>query len=373
MSSKINKRILVFHPAVAPYRIDFFNAISDTFEARICLFQTNLQSQIFDTSIIEEQLMFRPIFLLKRWKFGNRSIVKGLVKQIIDFKPDIVIVPEVGATTLIAIVYKLITSKGFKIVSIVDDSYDMAVLGKQFSRQHKWGEKLIFPYLDDIICVEERVADHFQTKYGKGIHFPIICKEGRLRNLYKESLPYSKFYVEKYGLTNKHILLFVGRLTQSKNLLSAIHAFELANIKDAVFVIVGEGELKKEIEKVIDGSKNIILPGRYEHLQLFGWYNIASCLILPSTIEPFGAVTNESLLAGCYSLISKLAGSQCLIEEGKNGMLIDPYDVNSMAKIIRKALLTRPKLTEIKLRDSLMQETFDVAISRVIHALTNRI
>ena len=52
--------------------------------------------------------------------------------------------------------------------------------------------------------------------------------------------------------------------------------------------------------------------------------------------EPFGAVTNEALLAGCISIISNKAGSSCLIEENKNGFLFDPMDTEQLTRIMRQ-------------------------------------
>ena len=55
-------------------------------------------------------------------------------------------------------------------------------------------------------------------------------------------------------------------------------------------------------------------------------------------LEPFGAVTNEALLCGCNCVISKVAGSACLIEEGKNGFLVDPHSVDDIAEKITRRL-----------------------------------
>ena len=43
---------------------------------------------------------------------------------------------------------------------------------------------------------------------------------------------------------------------------------------------------------------------------------------MPSYKEPFGAVTNEALQGGCKVLISRLAGSACLVSDTINGYII---------------------------------------------------
>ena len=42
------KKLLIFHPTIAPYRIDFFNELSRAFDTRVCLRYRNLRSQTFD-------------------------------------------------------------------------------------------------------------------------------------------------------------------------------------------------------------------------------------------------------------------------------------------------------------------------------------
>lgn len=90
----------------------------------------------------------------------------------------------------------------------------------------------------------------------------------------------------------------------------------------------------------------MIFTGRLEGLPLYAWYNVADCFVLPSTQEAFGAVTNEALVAGCKCLISELAGSQCLIENGKNGYTFDPH---SKSDLTEKLKMMNSHLTEHQL------------------------
>ena len=51
----MNKRFLIFHPAVAPYRVDFFNALHDRLGAVVSLYYKNLKSQKFDYEKLKER------------------------------------------------------------------------------------------------------------------------------------------------------------------------------------------------------------------------------------------------------------------------------------------------------------------------------
>lgn len=159
-------KMLVFHPVIAPYRIDFFNELYSQFGAEVCLFYRNLRSQKFDYEKIEKQFLFNPIYIEKKGSFV--SWVKKIVHQLSVSKPNVVLVSELGVPTLITILYKFITFKRYKIVSMIDDSYDMVAGDKQFSWKHKYATKLLMPLLDEVINVEPMVTDFYNTKFNKG-------------------------------------------------------------------------------------------------------------------------------------------------------------------------------------------------------------
>lgn len=328
----MKKRLLIFHATIAPYRIDFFNSLNEAFEARICLMYRNLKSQKFDYSKIEDMLLFRSYYLKESPKLLGRRFYFGYLKHLIKFQPDIVITQEYSLGTAVVLLYKKLYRKHFKVVSICDDSYNMVAENNDFSWIHKVARKLLVPMLDDIILVETRTVEWYQDHYGKGIFFPIIKDDKKARKEYKRLLTMSEDTIKEYGLKGKRVLLFVGRLVALKNVQTAIRAFVQLNQDENVFVIIGDGPERLNLVRLAqDLNANVIFTGRLEGDELNQWYNIATCFILPSYQEPFGAVTNEALLAGCWGLISNKAGSQCLIENGRNGYTFNPIDVNELA------------------------------------------
>ena len=360
-----SQKLLIFHPIIAPYRIDFFNNFSKYFDAEICLYWRNLRDQKFDYKKIEEQLTFKPTWIIKE-ELGIFSWLIQLWKKLSLRKNDIVIVSEFGLATITTIFHKLITRSKYKIISIVDDSYNMVAENNQFSWKHKWATKVLMPFMNNVINVEPRVTEYYQQKYGKGVYMPIIVDENKARERLLRILPISQKYVEKYNLEGKKILLFVGRLVGLKNIPFAINAFLKASVKDSVFVIVGDGPEKQNLQKLIKDDQNIIFTGRLEGDDLYAWYNIAQVFTLQSTQEAFGAVTNEALLGGCYCLVSKLAGSNCLIKENTNGNVIDPFDIESYLKLLKEAFnKCDPVQESLSIRPNLMTESFEECFQRM--------
>lgn len=359
-------KLLIFHPIIAPYRIDYFNALSKQFDTKICLLWKNLQDQTFDYSKIEEQFHFAPTYLTRK----TLKIQRGIFSTIREFNPDVVLVSECGIVSVFAIVARFLFRKKYAIVSIVDDSYNMVAENNYFSWSHKIAEKILFPFFDNIICVEPRVVSHFQRLYGKGICFPIIVDETESLRRYGKILPISETYVRNYGLQGKIVLLFVGRLVELKNIQMVIPVFRRLESADIRFVLVGSGDYEDQLKNLAQGDDRIIFVGRKEGDELYAWYNIASCFVLASYQEAFGAVTNEALLGGCWCLVSEKAGSNCLIEDGKNGFIFDPHNSSVFEEKLRLSLQNSVAVQlPLCARKSLMQCSFNDMLSNVIKEL----
>lgn len=365
------KKLLIFHPTIAPYRVDFFNDLYGAFDTRVCLLYRNLKSQTFDYEKIMNQLCFVPTYLKKIRKIGKKTIYGGYWRQLRDFQPDIVVVGEFDLGTLAVLAFKYLFFKHFKIVSICDDSYNMVAEGNDFSFLHKLARKLVTPMLDDLVLVEPKVVEWYKVHYDKGFWFPIIKKDETARLMYERLMPQSIEAARKWSVNDKNVFLFVGRLINLKNVRTIIDAFSKLNQKDNVLVIIGDGSERSALQKQADAlHANIIFLGRLEGDELNLWYNIADSFILASYQEPFGAVTNEALLAGCWCLISNKAGSSCLIEEGVNGNTFDPMDVDDLARKMELSLSHANGATLDK-RNSRMLITYQKRMQELIEHLEN--
>ena len=306
---------MVIHPTIAPYRIDFFNSLNRAFDTRICLQYWNLKDQTFDYQKIYDQFEFKPIYLPEG---SSWAISEAVWHQISDFKPDIVITCEYGAVTIASLLYKAFGRRKFKLIVMTDDSYDMVVGGEDFTARHRKARQLMAPYVSDVIVVSPQVEEWYQNRYKKGIWMPIIVDEKLSVTHYERLLPLSREYARRYVLEGKRVLLSVSRLVDLKNLHRVIDAFAQSKT-DAALVIVGDGPERTALEEHAKKiNKEIIFTGRFDGDELYAWYNLASVFILASYKESFGAVTNEALLAGCRVVISRKAGSSCLVTK-ENG------------------------------------------------------
>lgn len=356
-------KLLVFHPTIAPYRIDFFNDLSRAFQTRICLRYWNLRDQTFDYQKIYARFMFRPVYMKELFRFRGRSFSGGYWKQLDEYAPDLVLTEEFGWGTLLVLLHRYWKRKHYKVVTLCDDSYDMIVGKHDFSWLHRMARRYLAPRLDEILVVNPQVRDWYQEHWGKGYYLPIIQEEGHARMQYRKVMERVYVLRQRYALDSKKVFLFVGRLVAQKNVKTVLRAFARLNQKKNRLVIVGDGPEMNPL-RILARELNIqvLFTGRLEGDALNAWYNVADVFVLASYQEPFGAVTNEALLAGCPVLVSQKAGSACLVVEGENGYIFDPHKVDELVRkmeeasrlpVVREADGLKQSLTKVSYRESM--------------------
>lgn len=351
---------------LAPYRIDTYNELFKRLNMKMCFYYREGGDQKHDFGLLESQCTFEPIYLDGKY-FGsdNRKWCYGLWKMLRTDSPKVVIVPEFQISAIQVLLYRWLTRKKFKVVSMTDDSYDMIANDNDFTKLHKWLRNHLAKYMDDFIVVTPKVEQWYQEHYGKGIWMPIIMDEKKAIANYERLLPLSREYAKKYGLEGKKVLLSVSRLVDLKNLHRVIDAFAQSQT-ESTLVIVGDGPEREALEEHAKKiNKEIIFTGRFDGDELYAWYNIASVFILASYLEPFGATTNEALLAGCRMVISGKAGSECLVNSA-NGEKIDPMNVENIADAIDRQMMIATVPDLVTSRKSLMTVSFEERIKNLV-------
>jgi len=368
----MKKKLLIFHPALAPYRIDLFNGLNEEFDADIYFFRTNLISQKFDTNALNEQLNFKPKFLTTGFELFHkgRMIRFGYLKKVILHKPDIILCSEYNLGTFLTALFAKWYFPKSEVYTVCDDSVDVA---KNSSFSRKTGRYLCMKVLDGLVLGNDFAEKWYNNKFPKmkTIVSPIIQKEERVISILNGAQHISSKYIHQYNLKDKNILLFVGRLVKVKNLVFLMEVFSryVANNKNVVLVLIGDGDKKDELidqVRMLNIQDNVLFGGRFENEELYAWYRIADYFILPSISETFGAVVNESLIAGVPVICSNLAGASSLIN-GKNGVIFNPYNKDELLSIFNNVLnRKRSKTNTSSLNNSLMPYTFEQRLKDLI-------
>ncbi len=129
--------------------------------------------------------------------------------------------------------------------------------------------------------------------------------------------------------------VFMGRLSSEKGLMTLLKAFQKVN--KFKLKMAGKGELEQELKGYIEKNKMLqveiigFISGK-ERLELLGK---AKFSIIPSQwYETFGMSVLESFSVGTPVIASRIGGLPELVEEGKNGLLFSPGNVDDLAEKI---------------------------------------
>ncbi len=145
-------------------------------------------------------------------------------------------------------------------------------------------------------------------------------------------------------------VLFVGRLEKRKGIETLFKAIPsvLEKLPDTEFNIVGKdtdlspdgGSYRKYLLKTLDKKhhSNIKFAGYLDDIELKKYYKNCSIFVAPSLYESFGLIFLEAMAWGKPVIGCNTGGIPEIIDDGKNGILIQPDDKKALADAIIKLI-----------------------------------
>lgn len=141
-------------------------------------------------------------------------------------------------------------------------------------------------------------------------------------------------------------ILFVGRLNRYKGVHILISAFNQIKCNKIHLHIVGEGKEKEELKKIAGINPHITFYGFVSENMLLELYRKANIAVVPSIwYETFGIVIIESFKYSTPVIASNIGGFPELVENGHNGFLFEPGNMDELKEILEN-LIANPKELE---------------------------
>jgi len=148
----------------------------------------------------------------------------------------------------------------------------------------------------------------------------------------------------RFGIkANHNSILFVGRIVKTKGparLLKCIPFLRKEGIPFQMF-FAGDGSYMPYMKNYVTKNKNedcVNLLGHVPHEDLPYYYNMADVVVLPSDMEGVPMVVLEALACGTPVVASSVGGIPDIIEQGKNGMLVENLSAENLASSIIQTL-----------------------------------
>lgn len=151
-----------------------------------------------------------------------------------------------------------------------------------------------------------------------------------------------------WGLTDHALVfLFVGKYITKKRPMDILRAFAGLSDGSYALVMVGEGELRQEMEEFIDreGLRQVYLTGFKNQSEIPTFYCMADVLVVSSGVgETWGLVVNEAMNFDLPLIVSETVGCGTdLVASGINGLLYPEGNIEALAAAMKQSAALQGK------------------------------
>ncbi|MFC1590518.1 glycosyltransferase family 4 protein [Candidatus Omnitrophota bacterium] len=144
--------------------------------------------------------------------------------------------------------------------------------------------------------------------------------------------------IRRQYLNNRfdHMLLFVGRLVDQKDIPNLFSAFALIlkKMPKTVLILIGHGPKKTDLEMLarkMGIDSNIVLTGSVDHSVIQKYYSACDVFVLPSIFEGRATVIVEAILSKKPIVSTDVSGLREWILDGETGFIVKRKDPESFA------------------------------------------
>lgn len=346
------KHVAIITNIPAPYRVDFFDYLRKNYkdyQFTIIYSSKNEDNRKWD---IEQEKMENSIFLeSKTIKIKKRFDTKyihfpvGVAKVLQQVNPDVVVGSEYNPTVIQALQY--CKMKKIPFVSWTD--------GTLFSERNinfvqKFLRKYVVKNAAAFIAssTKSKEAQIFYGASEEKCHISLLAVD-------------VEKYIQKPKGRRVGKIICVGSLIERKGVDLLMNA--LVKVKSEVSLyLAGDGPEKehlKRLAKELAVADKVHFLGQLNREELLKYYADSDLFVLPTREDCFALVILEAMCAGLPVVCSKYAdGAYDLIEEGKNGFIVDPYQTAEFAECIEKILADHALCREMQLQSTEVIDKF---------------
>lgn len=186
-----------------------------------------------------------------------------------------------------------------------------------------------FEASDKTIVLSKSIAEQYREVLG-------IAKDDKRLDYISNPLSFEKAITDEELATKENVVLVVARLYEPQKRLSLLFkAWAIIESKDWKLIIVGDGEDRKNYEKMVKdlGLDNVQFEGTQNSET---YYRKAKIFAMTSEWEGLPMTILESFQMGVVPVVmDSFPAAKDLIVDGKNGFLVEYGDVKTYAEKLR--------------------------------------
>ena len=148
------------------------------------------------------------------------------------------------------------------------------------------------------------------------------------------------------NMNQKYDIIFIGRISEQKNLESLLKALKGSKYK---ILVIGNGILKEKLLNEYGSDINIKWLDAIPNYDIPMYMNQSKLFILPSFYEGHPKILIEAMSCGMIVLASNVEGNNEIIQDGINGFLCEPSAKNIEKTINEIFISSEGRLNKIKI------------------------
>lgn len=199
-------------------------------------------------------------------------------------------------------------------------------------------QHLMFRLIHKFLFIGKQNADFYRyygVKDNNLIFVPYAVDNDRFDKAYQQLKGKKEKLKEKQGIPSDHfVILFSGKYIKKKRPLDLLKAFHLLQYSKASLIMIGEGELRCEMENYITENKvqNVYLTGFINQSSISNYYAIGNVFVVCSQEgETWGLSVNEAMNFALPVIASDLVGcTDDLVVHGVNGFIYPCGDFSKL-------------------------------------------
>jgi len=167
-------------------------------------------------------------------------------------------------------------------------------------------------------------------------------------------------------LKGRRVILTVGRLIRRKGAAWFVREVMPRLSADCVYGVAGDGPEREAIRRETGRrclANRVLLTGRLSDSEVRALYRRADVFVMPNIpvegdVEGFGLVALEAAVEGLPVVASRLDGIPDAVQDGQNGVLVEPGNAQAFAEALA-SLLSLPEPSRRALGDAYRQFTLN--------------
>ena len=335
------RRVLVVHPAMAPYRIDLFNALAQRCRLRLLFLD---KAPAYDPNLRREGLTDGLdcdwSILAGESRSAASALPWRLRREARSFQPDVVVTHEFGWASMLSTL-TLLCGRGVGRVLWTTRSVEQI---RALSSIRRISLRMLSCQADAMLAYSLAARVSLAAAAGVPDSRIFVCANNqdgeRLRRLAETTRGEVLDECRRSRLGGQSLIVTVGRLVATKDIATTIRAFATAcdELRSTTLIIIGDGPLRSALQQLagqLGISDSVLFLGHLSSAAVQGWLSLASLTVLASLEEPFGAVVAEGLAHGAPCICSATAGASSLVDSPLRGVVIQPGDPGAMANAFR--------------------------------------